>query len=675
MTEINNLPAALRENALFCCWRYEERDGRRTKVPYNPRTGGRAQSTNPDTFAPLRVAAQVQGHYDGLGVGIFGRLGAIDIDHCVSEEGDLSDLAAGIMSAMNAYTEYSPSGKGFRILFTVPEGFQYDKARYYINNQKAGLEVYIAGSTNKFVTVTGNTLTPGKDLEERGEALGQVLERYMVRPQAERPTPSPAPSAADNPAPVDALDDLALIEQAKQSRKGADFARLWAGDISGYQSHSEADIALCNALAWWTNGDAGRVDRLFRQSGLMRQKWDRPQSGSTYGAITVQNAVAGLRGGYDPQSRGQAIEFDFGPEPSASTETTAVPTLIRAADVPYEPPRWLLAPYFQLGKGTMIQGDNGTGKTAFMCAIAAHVSTGRPLLGLEVEAPGDVIMLSTEDDLPVLRGRIEADGGDLTRCHFMTNAAGLTFNSPEVEAAIQQVKAKLVVFDPIQAFMGAGVDMFRPNETRPLLAKLFETCDRHDCACAIIAHTGKAAGDKSPVNRALGSVDIPASMRSILQLIRNPDNEEECVMVHVKCSNAPKGRSIAYQIGDRGGVQWMGFSDLSVDDLSTIQKRKEKGIPYEKEPLVQVFNQLITDKPGGGFWSYEDVKRIGAQLLGFPPFYSTNDLKTKLNSAFCRELQEKDGLIVTCGHRSHGERGIRIEQYRVPQGYQTEIDG
>lgn len=254
------------------------------------------------------------------------------------------------------------------------------------------------------------------------------------------------------------------------------------------------------------------------------------------------------------------------------------------------------------------------------------------------------------------------------------NAAGLTFTSPEVEAAIQQVNARLIVFDPIQAFIGAKVDMFRSNETRPELAKLFETCDRHDCACGIISHMGKTVGDKSPVNRSLGSVDIPAAMRSILHLIRNPDDEEECVMVHVKCSNAPKGRSIAYRIGDRGGVQWTGFSPMTAEDLSAVQKRREKGVPYDREPLVQVFNQLVTDKPGGGFWSYEEVKRTGAKLLGFPPFYSTADLKAKLSSAFCRELQEKDGLIVTCGAKGHGNaRGIRIEQYRCPQAYQTGI--
>ena len=121
MVQHENLPARLRENGLFCCWRYEERDGKKTKVPYNPRTGGRAQSTNPATFAPLDVAltALERGSYDGIGVGIFGNLGAIDIDHCMDDTGELSELAYDIMGAIQGYTERSPSGHGLRILFTV----------------------------------------------------------------------------------------------------------------------------------------------------------------------------------------------------------------------------------------------------------------------------------------------------------------------------------------------------------------------------------------------------------------------------------------------------------------------------------------------------------------------------------------------------------------------------
>ena len=352
------------------------------------------------------------------------------------------------------------------------------------------------------------------------------------------------------------------------------------------------------------------------------------------------------------------------------------PQLVRACDVPYEPPRWTIAPYFQRGKGTLVQGDNGTGKTAFLCAIAAHVTTGEPLLGLPITSPGDVVFLSVEDDLPVLRGRIEASGGDLTRCHFMTNAAGLTFTSPEVEEAVKAVKAVMIIFDPIQAFMGAGIDMFRPNETRPELAKLFEMCDRNDCACAIVSHMGKT-GDKSPVNRSLGSVDIPAAMRSILELTCNPDNEEERIMVHVKCSNAPRGQSIVYTIGDRGGVHWVGFSPMTVEDLAVINRRKdrkEKGVPYENEPLVQVFNQFITDRPGGGFWSYADLKSEGAKILGFPPYSDINDLRQRLDGGLAREMQAHDGLIVTHGAKGKGNvRGVRVEKFQQPQSFQTKM--
>jgi hypothetical protein len=284
-----------------------------------------------------------------------------------------------------------------------------------------------------------------------------------------------------------------------------------------------------------------------------------------------------------------------------------------------------------------------------------------------------VLVLSVEDDLPVLRGRIEANDGDLEKCHFMTNAAGLTFNSPEVEMSIKEINAKLVIFDPFQCFLGATVDMNKSNQTRPELAKLFEMAERNDCSIVILAHMSKGGIFNSAVNRSLGSVDIPAAMRSILQLTRNPKDDKECIAVHVKCSNAPKGRSISFSIGDRGGVTWNGFSDMTEDDLNAIVKREEKGIPYENEPLVQVFNQLIAYRPGGGFWPYEELKRRGMEILGFPPFSTTADLRGRLDSSLTREMQERDGLIITCGHRNKNARGIRIEQYKQPAAYQISM--
>ena len=433
--------------------------------------------------------------------------------------------------------------------------------------------------------------------------------------------------------------NVAIIQD--NDTPGKDFAQMVAKSLHGY---AKEIYVLDLAQVWPEVPEHGDVSDLIAQFGQ--------------GAYEMLAALTGNAAAWQPAPDSKPVK----------------PALIRACDIPYEPPKWLIAPYFQIGKGNLIQGDPGAGKTAFMCAVAAHVTTGRDLMGISVEEPGDVLFLSVEDDLPVLRGRFEANGGDLTKCHFMTNAAGLTFNSPEVEAAIQQIHAKMVVFDPFQAFLGASVDMFRSNETRPEMAKLFDMCERHGCACVIIAHMSKGNRDKSPVNRALGSVDIPASMRSILQLTRNPDDEDECVMVHVKSSNAPKGRSLAYTIGDRGGVHWKGFSPMTAEDLNIVAKRKEKGVPYENEPLVQVFNQLITDKPGGGFWSYSDLKSVGAQILGFPPYADINDLRKKLDGGLARELQANDGLIVTHSEKGKGNvRGIRIEQYKNPQGYQTKI--
>lgn len=347
---------------------------------------------------------------------------------------------------------------------------------------------------------------------------------------------------------------------------------------------------------------------------------------------------------------------------------------VNASDVEYTPPQWLIKPYIQIGKGTLIQADPGTGKTAFACAIAAAVTSGGSVCGLPVEIPGDVLMLSVEDDLGVLRGRIEANGGDVRRVHFMTGASQLRMDSPEIETAIKFYHAKLLIFDPLQAFLGAKVDMFRANETRPVLSRLFDVCARNGCACVIIAHMSKSTMGKSPVNQSLGSVDIPAAMRSVIQIVRNPDQDDECIAVHVKSSNAAMGRSLAFAIGDRGGLHWRGYSDLTLANLGERTKAQKPCVPYDKEPLVQVFNQLVAQRPAGGFFSYSEVKHAGERLLGYPPFESTSELLSRLNDQLLRKLTTADGLVVLAKQKQGGVRGIKITPYQHSGMYQTSMD-
>lgn len=287
----DGLPQELKDTALWCVWKYERREGqdKPTKVPYNARTGGRAMSNSPSTFTSYQTAVKAleRGVYDGLGVGVFNGLCAIDIDDCLDENGTPSPLARDIVSTMQSYTETSPSGRGVRIFFRA-DGFAYDRQRFFTMNAKQGLEIYVSGATSKFLTCTGHSdpWSGPSPLCERAEALQAVLDRYMVRPQKTAPE---APKASQKPL---ALSDAEVLAKAHSARNGATFAALWTGNTSGYASPSEADLALASLLAFWTGCNASQMDRLFRSSGLMREKWDRKQSGSTYGQMTIQKAIS-----------------------------------------------------------------------------------------------------------------------------------------------------------------------------------------------------------------------------------------------------------------------------------------------------------------------------------------------------------------------------------------------
>lgn len=293
-TYIDNIPTQLRTNGAWCCWRYENREGKPTKVPYNPMTGGRAMSSNRSTFGSFEQAvfAQDMNGYDGVGIGIFDEIAAIDIDHCI-QDGVFSDLATQVCDIMNSYTEVSPSGQGLRILFRAP-GLTYDKEKYYINNQKIGLEIYVAGFTNKYVTITGNAVRKC-GIESRPDELQKVLDLFMCRNVPLKGTEVKVVSAL----PLD-MSDRDLCDRAEQAANGQLFRSLMAGNTVEYSGdQSKADLALCNILAFYTK-DAAQIDRIFRSSGLMREKWDRKTGASTYGAMTVQAALSTVSEQYTP---------------------------------------------------------------------------------------------------------------------------------------------------------------------------------------------------------------------------------------------------------------------------------------------------------------------------------------------------------------------------------------
>ena len=237
---------------------------------------------------------------DGIGILVNGKIVGIDLDHCL-EDGKLLPWAKEITDRFaDTYIEVSPSGTGIRIFCLLPDGFIYDTAVYYIKH--GDIEVYIPGHTNRFLTVTGNALTD-TDVVETAEALTWLLDTHMLRPTP--PTP-----AVDVPS-ESYLSDEDVIIKAASAKNGAKFTRLWNGDTTGYKTHSEADAALLAILAFWCSGDKAQMDRLFRQSCLMREKWDEYRGADTYGNISLAKALSKMTDYYKPIIPRPAAE-DFG---------------------------------------------------------------------------------------------------------------------------------------------------------------------------------------------------------------------------------------------------------------------------------------------------------------------------------------------------------------------------
>jgi putative DNA primase/helicase len=285
---IDKIPAKLKTEALWCLWKGD-------KVPYNPKTGGMAQSNNPVTFSDFDTAydAYAKGGYDGMGVGIFGKIGAIDIDNCV-EDGALSPVALDIIDKTRSYAEISPSGKGARIIFTLDEGFVYDKSLYYVNNKKTGVEVYVSGATSRYVTITGNALNNCPVVDVTAVLQG-ILDLYMKRDcvlnvagtgvaavggasvsaSVSTATGNAAAAASlSSPATVPASPVAAyaiphwLAVGLQRDRK---LKAYWDG-ARPLKSESENDAGFLAKLLFWCRGDVVEAERAFMLSPYVKQK-------------------------------------------------------------------------------------------------------------------------------------------------------------------------------------------------------------------------------------------------------------------------------------------------------------------------------------------------------------------------------------------------------------------
>ena len=307
--------------------------------------------------------------------------------------------------------------------------------------------------------------------------------------------------------------------------------------------------------------------------------------------------------------------------------------IIRMSNVELTPVEWLWKPYLPFGKLSVLQGNPGEGKTYFAMHLAAACTNGKLLPNMERMEPFNVIYQTAEDGLgDTVKPRLIEAGADLDRVLVIDDSeVQLTLSDERIEKAIIENNARLVIIDPIQAYLGADVDMNRANEVRPIFMRLGQVAQRTGCAILLIGHLNKAAGMQS-LQRGLGSIDIAAAVRSVMFIGKLKHDPTMRILTHEKSSLAPPGVSLAFSLGDEGGFRWVGEYDITADEMLS-------GIEPQRETKTQQAKDLICSLLAGGKQVLsEDIDK--AALERGIPGRTVRDAKRELGDALKSKIVE-----------------------------------
>ena len=293
-------------------------------------------------------------------------------------------------------------------------------------------------------------------------------------------------------------------------------------------------------------------------------------------------------------------------------ERGRTPTLLHLDTVTPSSVEWLWHPYLPLGKLVVLSGDPDVGKTWLGLAICSMVTTGN-FSGVDAPngSPANCMFLTAEDGLDdTIVPRLDMLGADRAR---VTTITGWTHHSDtgEVEEgpvelgdleilqkAVEQVRPRFVFVDPLQAFLGASVDMHRSNETRPVLARLAQLAADYELCCVLNRHLRKSA-DAKAIYRGLGSIDFTAAARSELVAARDPEassTEAKFILAHSKSNLAPRGRAMRYELQPNLFV-WSGACDLTADMLVAPPEQQADLQPSARDEARGFLLEELRERP------------------------------------------------------------------------------
>lgn len=536
---------------------------RKEKIPYNPKTKRPAKAGKPETWSSFEeaVKAYEDGSFSGIGFELNNNgLIGIDIDHCIDENtGEVNELAQRIVDALDSYTEFSPSGFGLHIF--VKGDIPADGRK----NPQKGLEVYKA---KRYLTVTGMVFGEQKPIAER-DLAGFFAEHFEED--------------------AEELADLVLIEKAKQAENGRLFADLYEGKWQGrYQSQSEADLAFCNLLAYWTDGDREQIDRIFRASGLYREKWDR------LGEQTIAKALKSL----EKKPVQLQKRSDFQPYSVAELLKTDLPPL-----------KWLVEGLIPEGL-TILAAPPKSGKSWWSLDLSLSVARGLPFLGRPTTKAG-VLYLALEDGKRRIQSRTKkllqenADPPTGFVCVHKVEPIGEGFEERFAEYVKACENLGLVIIDTLEKVRGAGdtKNLYKQDYKDAGLIK--DLADKYKIAIIIIHHTRKGKDDADPFMQISGSFGLLGAADSAM-VIDKPKRNDTCASLHITGRDVDRQELVLEFDTDKS--RWVYLDD------EKVESRREQD--YNKDPVVITIKDLCAF----GSWKGDTAdlqaeveKRTGAQ--------------------------------------------------------------
>lgn len=323
--------------------------------------------------------------------------------------------------------------------------------------------------------------------------------------------------------------------------------------------------------------------------------------------------------------------------------------IIFAGDVEPVSPKYLWEPYIRRENINLIQGDGGTGKTLLTMALMAAVTRGEQPINmpgaLHIDEPGNCLYLGAEDELEAYRHRLDQCGADPQRIAFVDPMKQPGLGATDaLKGLIRETSAKLIVFDPVQAYLG-GADMNKASEVRPLLDGFRAVCRSTGCTGILIAHQNKASLQRASY-RISGSMDFVNGSRSVLAVGFHPQSEDMRVAVHIK-SNAAHGMPVQFGIDSNGAFRWAGTCDVEEDDVMNA-RRHRKASAEPKDAVLELAKALV--EKGGGGWSGTAAQAI-AESAGIDSAPSVTSPET-----FGRRMAQLTASLESAGLEYYSRR-------------------